>query len=124
MAYSEDLKERVLSYVREGGSRNESARIFRVARCTVYAWLAQPADHQPGKPAPKTSRTIDREQLAQLMAAQPDLMIKKIAQFLPPYSRDLNPIEKLWVNLKRQREFKQCALDALILESGYLRDRL
>lgn len=82
MAYSEDLKQRVLGYVRQGGSRNEAARVFRIARCTVYVWLAQPADHVPGKPGPKTSRTIDRDALAALVAAQPDLLIKELAQLL------------------------------------------
>jgi transposase len=39
--------------------------------------------------------------------------------FLPPYSPDLNPIEKLWANLKKLRREKLCDIDSLIKESNY-----
>ncbi|MBP3760742.1 MAG: transposase, partial [Ruminococcus sp.] len=31
--------------------------------------------------------------------------------FLPPYSPELNPIEKLWANLKRWLKFNLCFFD-------------
>ena len=33
--------------------------------------------------------------------------------FLPPYSPDLNPIEKKWAELKAKRRSKQCAIEEL-----------
>lgn len=39
--------------------------------------------------------------------------------FLAPYSPDLNPIEKLWANLKRRWRALGGSLDALIRESNY-----
>ena len=42
--------------------------------------------------------------------------------YLAPYSPDLNPIEKLWANLKRQWRQKGGSLDALIAASGYFGD--
>jgi transposase len=39
--------------------------------------------------------------------------------FLAPYSPDLNPIEKLWANLKRRWRARGGSLDALIRESDY-----
>ena len=42
--------------------------------------------------------------------------------YLAPYSPDLNPIEKLWANLKRQWRHKGGSLDALIAASGYFGD--
>ncbi|MCA2715663.1 MAG: helix-turn-helix domain-containing protein, partial [Microcystis sp. M176S2] len=39
MAYSMDLRERVVKYVREGGSKAEAARRYEVSEATVYTWL-------------------------------------------------------------------------------------
>lgn len=82
MAYSQDLKQRVLEFVAAGGGKSEAARRFSVARSTVFVWLDEPADHVPGKPGPKGSRTIDRQQLRQALQEQPDLMLKELAQRL------------------------------------------
>jgi len=39
--------------------------------------------------------------------------------FLAPYSPDLNPIEKLWANLKRQWRHTGGSLQNLIAASDY-----
>jgi transposase len=39
--------------------------------------------------------------------------------FLPPYSPDLNPIEKLWGNIKRARRNSQHSLDSILTSSDY-----
>ncbi|HON31035.1 MAG TPA: IS630 transposase-related protein [Ottowia sp.] len=82
MAYSEDLKKRVLAFVTAGGSKAEASRRFSVARCTVFVWVGQPADHQRRKPGPKTGHKIDRQRLSQIIEQQPDLLQREIAQML------------------------------------------
>jgi transposase len=82
MAYSEDLKQRVLAFVTAGASKVEAARVFCLARATVYVWLGQPPDHQRGKPGPKTGHKIDRAKLAQLIEEQPDLLQREMAQIM------------------------------------------
>lgn len=82
MAYSDDLKQRVLAFVAAGGSKAEAAQRFSVARSTVFVWLAQPPGHRRGKPGPKGGRTIDRAQLARLIEAQPGLSQRALAQRL------------------------------------------
>ena len=79
MAYSRDLKRRVLDFVAQGGSKAQAARRFQINTCTVFVWLGQPADHRPGKPGPKTGHKIDRDRLRQLVQTQPDLMLKELA---------------------------------------------
>jgi hypothetical protein len=37
--------------------------------------------------------------------------------YLPPYSPDLNPIEKKWAQAKAKRREKQCSIEALFKES-------
>lgn len=41
MTYSVDLRERVVEYVRDGGSKSEAARRFGVSRWCVYDWLSR-----------------------------------------------------------------------------------
>ena len=67
------------AYIGQGGSKAQAARLFSVARSTVFEWLAQPSDHRPGVPGPKSSRCIDRNQLAQSVAKQPDWRIDELA---------------------------------------------
>ncbi|MDR2188198.1 MAG: transposase [Azonexus sp.] len=81
MAYSENLKRRVLAYVAAGGGKLETSRLFSVARSTVYVWLGEP-DHQRGKPGPKTGYKIDRDRLAALIAEQPDLLQREMARMM------------------------------------------
>jgi transposase len=82
MAYSEDLKQRVLAFVAAGGSKVEAAKVFSLARATIYIWLQQPPDHQRRKPGPKTGYRIDRAKLAQLVEERPDLLQHEIAQIM------------------------------------------
>ncbi|MCL1123995.1 transposase [Shewanella surugensis] len=39
-----------------------------------------------------------------------------IAEFLPPYSPDLNPIEKKWAQVKSVRRKLRCSIDELFTE--------
>ncbi|MDR0275961.1 MAG: transposase [Burkholderiaceae bacterium] len=82
MAYSTDLKQRVLAYIAGGASKVEAARVFAVSRAIVYLWLHQRPDHQRGKPGPKTGHKIDRARLAQLIKEQPDLLQREMAQIM------------------------------------------
>jgi putative transposase len=39
MSYSIDLRERVLAFIEEGGSKIEASRLFKVSCRTVFMWL-------------------------------------------------------------------------------------
>jgi transposase len=41
MTYSVDLRERVVAFVKAGGSKSEAARRFKVSRWCVYEWLSR-----------------------------------------------------------------------------------
>ena len=62
----------MLEQARSGVITTEMAKLFGMARRTVYIWLSQPADH---------IRKKSRQTLAQLVAGQPDMMVKKMAHF-------------------------------------------
>lgn len=54
MTYSVDLRERVVEFVEQGGSKSEAARRFKVSRWCVYDWLNRETlePEKQGCPAP------------------------------------------------------------------------
>lgn len=82
MAYPSIMRERVLRFIKEGGSKIAASRLFGVGRATVFLWVKQGAVSQAGKPGPKGSRKTDREKLIRLIEARPDMMLKELAQEL------------------------------------------
>jgi putative transposase len=84
-AYSIDLRERVVGYVAQGGSREEASRIFRVGIATVQRWMAlwrkgesiAPKIRKPYKP-----RKISKAALKQLIAERPDATLAELGQAL------------------------------------------
>lgn len=79
MAYSKDLKRRVLNFLERGGSKAEASRRFEVSLTTIYTWLTHPADHVAGKPGPKISRKFDQEALRAEVEAHPDTLLRELA---------------------------------------------
>jgi transposase len=77
MSYSVDLRERVVSYVRGGGSPTEAARLFRVSRTPLHRWLGAP-DLRP-KPAKERRRKLDKAALAAHVRDFPEALLRERA---------------------------------------------
>ena len=81
MAYSTDLRKRVLDFITNGGSKVSAAeRIFRVSRRTIYNWLEAEDPYACEKPGPKGPRHIDYDALQQHVADFPDFTLAERAQ--------------------------------------------
>jgi transposase-like protein len=81
MSYSPDLRQRVVDFVRKGGSKAEAARRFQISRGRVYAWLdLPPGQLAPKKPGPKGAHKLDLQQLDDAIRANPDVLQKELAQ--------------------------------------------
>jgi transposase len=78
-AYGMDLRERVVKFINEGGSKVEAARRFGLGRRTVYRYLAAA---QKGMLAPKKSwghwRKLDPHQLQAHVKKHPDATLKEL----------------------------------------------
>ena len=72
MAYSLDLRKRVLDFIATGGSKTEVSRRFSVARSTLYKWLNAPDPFKRHKPGPRRPRTLDPDALRKHVADFPD----------------------------------------------------
>lgn len=82
MAYSKDLRSRVMQFIALGGGKAEAARRYVIHERTIYRWLNLPVNYQAQKPGPRTNRKFDRNQLLVIVQEQPDLMLKEIAAML------------------------------------------
>lgn len=78
MGHSEDLRERVVRYVRDGGSKTNAASLFSVSRAIIYVWLA--AESQlPRKTGPKGHHKLEIDKLKQLIEEKPDAYLDELA---------------------------------------------
>jgi transposase len=77
LSYSVDLRERVVGYVRGGGSRIKASQLFQVGRTTLYRWLNAPDLHP--KPAKQRRRKLNKAALAAHVRDFPDALLRERA---------------------------------------------
>ncbi len=108
MAYSPDLRKRILDFIQAGGKKSEPARLFTVARSTIDRWLAAEDPLAIKKPGPKKMRVIDEEALRKQVADCPDLTQKErathfgVSEFCIGYG-----LRKLGITRKKTLGYKQ-----------------
>ena len=82
-AYSQDLREKVITHIMSGCSKRETAHVFNIGEDTIYRWLRL---HKAGglKPKKRTEypRKVDEEKLRQYVKENPDHTLKQIGQAL------------------------------------------
>jgi len=78
MTYSLDLRETVLSYINNGGSKVEAARLFNISRNTLYRWLGM--DDLLPKVHGSRNRKIDKAALRKHVEEYPDLYLHERAE--------------------------------------------
>lgn len=71
MAYSEDLRKRVIGFVLAGGSKTEAAERFGVSRKIVFVWCRTPEKMKASKPGPKGCWKLDLAALKQKIEERP-----------------------------------------------------
>jgi transposase len=93
MTYSVDLRERVVSYVENGGLKSEAARVFNVGRRTVHRWLA--ADDLQPRPAQQRHRKLDKAALAAHVRDHDDMLLRERAAHFGVH------VNAIWVALRQ-----------------------
>ena len=78
MAYGIDYRRRVISFVQEGGSKLEAARLFKVHPDTIYEWLKRGEDLSP-RPSMTRKRKLDKVSLRRDVKDRPDALLKERA---------------------------------------------
>lgn len=82
MAYSEDLRKRVVVFVESGGSKAEAQRRFSVSEWCVYHWLKRGKNLKPDKTGPKKARKLNLSALKALVQQKPDAYLDELAKEL------------------------------------------
>lgn len=77
MTYSIDLRERVVDYVRSGGSQAEASRLFKVTSRSIYNWLR--SDDLCPKAHTQRRRKLSKECLAAHVRDFPDALLRERA---------------------------------------------
>ena len=123
-----EARKLILEAYDKGVSVKELAKCFSVNTCSIYRLLKhrnetgsyETQTNLRGK-KPKLS-DADHQHILSLLEKEPDAKaVRNLLDssgvrciYLPPYSPDLNPIEKLWSKVKSfLRKFKARTLDAL-----------
>ena len=79
-AYSLDLREKVIAFINQGGSKRQASKIFGVGEDTIYRWIRR---EKQGKLAPKKRvkypQKVDCEELLCYVKEPPDHTLKEIA---------------------------------------------
>jgi transposase len=111
-AYSEDLREKVISQIMSGCSKREAAKVFNIGEATVYNWLRL---HKAGslKPKKRTQypRTVDEKKLREYLAQNPDHTLKQIAEALGLKFQNVGKwLKRLKITRKKRPRFIKSAM--------------
>ena len=81
MAYSVDLRERVIAHLRAGHTQEETSIIFKVGTTTIKNWLALLSEtgSLEKRPLDRSPRIFDSEKLNTYVEENPDVLLKDVA---------------------------------------------
>jgi len=101
MTYSLDFRQRVVSFIEEGGSQREAMRIFKVSHNTIYRWQTA-KDLQPKKHGPRR-RKIDTAALARHVKEHSDAKLSERAAHFGVHT------SAIWYQLRKMKLVKKSA---------------
>lgn len=81
--YSEDLRERVIAFIDEGGSKANACRIFKIGHNTIYLWIRQRQSRGTIKPKLRgkyKARLLDDAKLSEHVKNHPDATLVEMAK--------------------------------------------
>jgi transposase len=95
-AYSLDLRKKVISFITQGVSKREAAKVFNIGEDTIYRWirLAKSGDLSAKKRTDFPTK-VPLETLRQYVETHPDHTLKEIGQAVKLSA------SKVWKHLKK-----------------------
>lgn len=98
--YSIDLRERVVAYIEQGGSKIAATEIFQVSRRTIYYWLARKrkmGNLSPNEVKEYKVRKLDKEKLQEYIDTKPDATLEETGEAF-----GVSPVA-IWKAFKRMK---------------------
>jgi transposase len=99
MTYSVDLRDRVVKFVKNGGSKAEAARRYQVSRWCVHDWCKR-ENLNPVK-ITRRSRKLDWNALKKDVQEHPDALLRERAE---RFGVNINAI---WYALKQMKQSRK-----------------
>lgn len=78
MAYSLDLRKKVVEWVEEGGSISKASTIYKIGRATIYRWMNR--EYLKPTKVKRRKRKLDWERLRKDIEENPHLKLTDRAQ--------------------------------------------
>ena len=80
MAYSEDLRKRVIAYLAEGHTQASAQKEFKIGLTTIKGWKKRYAEtgSLKNKPLNRKYRKLDPEKLSAYVKEHPDAYLREI----------------------------------------------
>lgn len=101
MTYSLDFRQRVVSFIEDGGSQREAMRIFKISHNTIYRWQTS-SDLRPKKHGPRR-RKIDTAALARHVQENCDAKLSERAAYFGVHT------SAIWYQLHKMKLVKKSA---------------
>ena len=106
MAYSKDLKKKVMEYLQKGNSQRSAEKVFGINLSTVNEWHQkyQRTGSLENKPPVRKPKKIDPEKLKEYVAAHPDAYLAEIGEaFNCGESAIRKALKRLGITRKKRR---------------------
>lgn len=106
MAYSLDLRTRVIGFIESGGSISEAARRFKINKSTVYDWLHIKKETQSltKRPLDRKARKISEAILIERVCENPDMSLKDHAAYFGVRFQSISmALQRLGITRKKRR---------------------
>lgn len=88
MTYSIDLRETVMSFISDGGSKSEAVRLFKISRDTIYRWLN--AETLVPKAHGFRNRKLDKKALRKHVEEHPDMFLHERAEIFGVHTSSIS----------------------------------
>ena len=101
MAYSLDLRQRVIKFVTDGGSMAQAGRVFAVHHKTIKNWI-ESDDLRPKTPPKSRNRKLNKQDIFEHVKQYPDMILSDRAKHFNVTTNAIwYQFKKLGITLKK-----------------------
>ena len=104
MTYSIDYRKRAVNLIKEGKSKKEVARLFKISRTTLYSWVSKGKNLKP-KVHGKRQRKLDWNALKEHTRKYPDALLRERAKHFSVHVNSIwNALKSMGISYKKNSE--------------------
>jgi transposase len=109
--YSNDLRHKVIDFLKSGNTKAETLRVFKIAKQTLYDWIKQDSLgtlEQKAQFHHGIKSRVDTEKLLEFVSKNPDLYYREIAvEFKVSKSQIHRILQRLNITVKKKSHLQR-----------------